>query len=306
MPPFDLSDSGGIGLVALRGIVDIAVLTVFGTAALRLLVLPAALAPLAEADAAFLSRRLRRSLQALAVATIAILGLWLVGVAQSLSGAADWPSLLSAIGTVLGCTAFGTAVLGQVSTLAILATVLLQTGIFAELMAGLAATALIALQASHGHAVSMGSTGLYLANVLHLMAAGAWIGSLPAILWLAWRLPPAAVAALLRAFSPLGQVCVLLIAVTAMLQGLAMIQTLHSLFTTAYGWTAMLKLLLFAALLVLAAANRWLWTPRLARDGHDSATRRGLLVTLGIEIGAGLGVLLAAGLLASLPPVMAM
>lgn len=305
MPPFDLSDSGGIGLVALRGLVDIAVLTVFGTASLRLLVLPAALAPLAVTESVFLSRRLRRGLQCLAVATIVILFLWLIGVAQSLSGATDWPSLADAIGTVLARTAFGTTVLGEVTALAILAIVLLQTGIFAELLATLAAMALIALEATHGHAFSMGNTGLYVSTVLHLMAAGAWLGSLPALFWLARRLPPAALAALLRAFSPLGQICVLLIGVTAMLQSFVMIQTLHSLFTTAYGWTALLKLLLFGALLLLAAVNRWVWTPRLARGGQDSA-RRGFLLTLGIEIGAGVAVLLAAGLLASLPPVMAM
>jgi putative copper resistance protein D len=239
--------------------------------------------------------------QSLAVLAIVILSLWLVGVAQSLSDATDWDSLITAVVTVLSGTGFGAVVIAQVATLIILVTVLMLGGIFTEGLASVAAIAVIVLEAMHGHAFSMGNTGLYIATILHLMAAGAWLGALPLLFWLVWRLPVEAASALLRAFSPVGQIAVLLIAVTALLQGFTMIQTLHSLLTTAYGWTALLKLLLFGLLLVFAGFNRVYGMPGLSRG-----TRRALLISLALENAAGLTVLLAAGLLASLPPVMAM
>lgn len=306
VPSFDLSDSGGIGLVLLRGLADVAVLMVFGTAMLRALVAPAGLRLTAPEDATDWMRRLRRLNQALAVAAIIVQAIWLVFVARSLADATDWADTVSAIGIVLASTSFGTVVISQVAILAALGTVLFLGGLFGDLVALLAAGAVVALQACHGHAFSMGSTGLYVSTALHLLAAGAWLGGLPALLWLVRRLPPAAGGAMASAFSPLGQVSVLLIGVTALMQGLVMIDSWHKLLTTAYGWTAMLKIFLLATLLVLAGVNRLIWTPRLSRAAEDAVACRGFAITLGIEILAELAVLLAAGLLASLPPVMSM
>jgi putative copper resistance protein D len=303
MPSFDLSDSGGVGLVLLRGLVDVAV---FGTAALRAVVTPHGLRLLPPAEGAAWARRLRRLNQSLAVCAILLLALWLVFIARSLADATDWADTESAIGTVLLGTSFGKVAIAEAAVLAVLAVALFIGNLFGDGLALLAAAAIVALQACHGHAFSMGSAGLYVSTTLHLLAAGAWLGGLPAMLWLVLRLPAAAGGALARAFSPLGQVAVLLLGVTALMQGLVMIQTWQNLFTTAYGWTALLKILLFLALLLIAVVNRFLWTPRLAHEAQAIAARRGLAITLAVETLAGLAVLLAAGLLASLPPVMAM
>lgn len=298
MPDFDLSDSGGIGLVLLRGLCDLAVLMVFGTAVLRTILGPARV-PEATARA----HRLRQINQGLALLTILALGLWLVFTARSLADAAGWKDWCGAIVTVLAGTSFGTVVIGQFGALAVLGAALFLDDVLGDALALLAAVLVIALQACHGHAFSMGSAGLYAITVLHLLAAGAWLGGLPALFWLGRQLPPEACARLLRAFSQIGQVAVLLIAVTALIQGLTMIQSWHSLVTSAYGWTASLKILLFLGLLTLAAINRLIWMPRLAQG---TVRGTGFALTLGIEIGFGLAVILAAGLLASLPPVMAM
>ncbi|GAB0118887.1 CopD family protein [Acidisoma sp. 7E03] len=298
VPDFDLSDSGGIGLVLLRALCDLAVLTVFGTATLRALIRLAAV-PAADGWA----QPLRRGNQALAALAGLLLVLWLVFTARYLAEAAGWRDWLGAIVTVLAGTSYGAVVIGQVGALALMAAALFLGDGFGDALALLAAALAVGLQACHGHAFSMGQMGLYAVSVLHLLGGGAWLGSLPALWWMTRRLPPEACARLLRHFSSLGQVAVLLIAVTALIQGLTMIQNWHTLVTTAYGWTAALKGLLFLVLLGLAAANRVLWTPRLARGagGHT-----GFALTLGIEIGCGMALILAAGLLASLPPVMSM
>ncbi|HEX3984853.1 MAG TPA: CopD family protein [Acidisoma sp.] len=302
MPNFDLSDSGGIGLVLLRGIVNVAVLMVFGTAVLRALVAPAGLRHLPLEQASNWRRRLRRLNQWLCLAALPLLGLWLVFVARSLADATDWADTENAIGIVLGGTSFGHVIIGEAAALGVLAAALGMGDRFGDIVALLSATALVGLQSCHGHAFSMGDAGLYLVTALHLLAAGAWLGGLPALFWLVCRLQPGAATALGRAFSPLGQVMVLLIAVTALIQGLVMIQTLHNLVATAYGWTALLKLLLFGLLLALACFNRFY---ALGRETAE-AGRRVLLRGLGCEILAGLAVILAAGLLASLPPAMRM
>ncbi len=111
---------------------------------------------------------------------------------------------------------------------------------------------------------------------------------------------------LARRFSPLGFACVLVLAVTAFVQGWALIGSFGALGGTAYGWMALLKLLLFALLLGLAAVNRQSLTPSLARAMTAEAARRRLLASVAIEVVLGLAAILAAGLLASLEPTMPM
>lgn len=301
MPDFDLSDSGGIALVLLRGLVDCAVLLVGGMVLFRLLVVRAASARLAETDTAFVSLWLRRGQRGLSVLTMLLLALWLAGVAQSLSDATDWSGLWTAIGTVLRATRFGQTVIAQVAVLIVLATRPARWVKLRDMLDGLATLALITLAAAHGHAFSMGNIGLYLSTILHLAAASAWLGALPPLLVFAAVLPKDAAVALLRAFSPIGQIAVLMIGITALLQGVVMIQTPESLLTTAYGWVACGKIMLFALLLILAAFNYWRGTA-----GLGQGNRRPILISLMYENVLGFLVVLAAGLLASLPPIMIM
>ena len=70
---------------------------------------------------------------------------------------------------------------------------------------------------------------------------------------------------------------------------------------TAYGWVLLLKAALFAALLGLAAINRFRLTPALERQDAQKA-RWALLRTIAGETVLGLMVVLAAGVLSGLEP----
>ncbi len=152
---------------------------------------------------------------------------------------------------------------------------------------------------------SPGLTPLLICEALHLLAAAAWLGALPALFLLVRLLPPDDARALSRHFSVLGGLAVLVIAATATWQGWTLSGGLPGLIGTAYGWTELVKLGLFGLILVCAAANRWRFTPRLA--GPDpAAARRALAGSIAIETALGLLVVVAATVLTSLEPGMHM
>ena len=306
MPPFDLSDSGGIGLVLLRGLSDLSCLGLFGTAVLRLWVAPAGLALMPPAAAARGARMLRRVTRAASGAALISLALWLVFTARALADTTSLQGTLAAIGIVLRDTSFGHVVMAQGLALLVTITCAPARGVAAQ--AGLLAAAglVVMLQACHGHAFAMGNNGLLAIAWLHLLAGGAWLGGLPALLALSASAPGPAVLALCRRFSPLGQIAVLLIAVSALIQGLVLIQTPANLLGTAYGLTALAKIFLFALLLVAASINRFVATPALASTARGKSGQRLLRRSLSVELLCGVLVILAAALLASLPPVMRM
>jgi putative copper resistance protein D len=172
-------------------------------------------------------------------------------------------------------------------------------GVFAALLAAV----VTALQSAHGHAVSManGFDWLVLSTLLHLLAAGIWLGQLLPLLLLVRAARPDIASIALRRFTPLGLGCVLVLATTASFQGWTLVGGFPGFVGTAYGWMALTKLTLFAVLLCFAAANRYVLRPRLATD-PIGVTKRRLCRSILAEILAGALVILAAGVLASLPP----
>ncbi|MGH6781691.1 MAG: copper homeostasis membrane protein CopD, partial [Sphingomonadaceae bacterium] len=138
-----------------------------------------------------------------------------------------------------------------------------------------AGTALATL-AWNGHAAASEGVAapLHLASdIVHLLAAGAWIGALASLVILLFPIGSAMSATRLdvarRAlsdFSTTGSIIVGLIVIT----GVANIgfilgrDTLAVLFTNLYGQLLIAKIALFFAMLGLAAANRFRLTPRLA------------------------------------------
>jgi putative copper export protein/mono/diheme cytochrome c family protein len=175
-------------------------------------------------------------------------------------------------------------------------------GVCIHLTVALTAGAL-GLQGFIGHAGATGGAigdGLVLSEALHLLAAGLWLGALTP-LWLSLRtLPLAQAARVCERFSPIGLGCVLMLAGTAIVQGLQLIGSLPALFGTPYGQIALLKIALFLAALTLAAANRLWLTDRLA--SAVAGARRHLLISIGIETLFGLAIVIAAGILASTMP----
>lgn len=167
--------------------------------------------------------------------------------------------------------------------------------------------------AGHG-AMSDGALGLlHLAfDIAHLLAAGAWVGALFAFVVLSMQArgsSPQTATLLGRAtdgFARIGTVIVATLVVTGLVNyGLIVGPTVEGLLTTAYGRLLVAKLVLFAGMLVLAAANRYRLSPRLAlalQDGNYAAVVATLRRSLTTEASLALGVLALVSWLGVLSP----
>ncbi len=143
------------------------------------------------------------------------------------------------------------------------------------------------------------------ADWLHVLANGAWIGGLTALLWtLRTALPPLdmegkrlALLAALRRFSPLAVIAVALLAATGAYSALANLYTPAQVVDTSYGRTLLAKLALIAPLLALG----WLHN-RALLPGRFRAAERWISRTLQAESIVGIGVIGIAALLSATPP----
>jgi putative copper resistance protein D len=209
---------------------------------------------------------------------------------------------------VLADTTFGHVLLLQMALLAGAVAVLgHRPGTRRWWVCGILATAASVAETGHGHAFAMahGLTVLEVSEALHLWAAGAWLGGLVPLLLVVVAAPPAVAAVAARWFSPLGQVCLVVLILSALVQGWVLIASLPALKDTAYGWTAMLKLCLYGVLFGFAVLNRYRLCPAL-RGPDDRAARITLIVSLLLQTGVGVAVVLAAALLGQLQPGMDM
>ena len=292
---------GGPLLIATRAVFVGALLSTGGVLTFRALVMPHVQSRI-PADALQTTDRALTKLAWISLA-IAALGCpaWTLLQTADLAGAdrvgaALWP--------VLSSTRFGHLILLQAGLIAIVAALLLAG---APRPAAVAAMALVAAQAAHGHAMAMGglSTFLFWSGVLHLLAAAAWIGGLLPLL-LVVRLAPFNAACLAaRWFSPLGQWCVVVLLGSALIQAWRLVATWSALLQTPYGWTALAKTLCFGVLFALAVLNRYSLAPALRGDRPGSA-RTGLTTSIAVQTAAGALAILASALLSALTPGMDM
>ncbi len=172
----------------------------------------------------------------------------------------------------------------------------------------LSAACLLGALAWPGHSgATPGPTGdFYLsADILHLIAAGAWLGGLlPLALLLACaRRPghpawPNIAATAVRRFSTLGILSVGTLLVTGSINTWNLVGSVSALVETDYGLLLLLKLGLFTAMLGLAAINRLQLTPQL---GDRAAMRRLQLNSL-IETALGLIIIVIVGALGTMQP----
>lgn len=152
------------------------------------------------------------------------------------------------------------------------------------------------------------------ADVVHLLAAGVWVGALAAFSLMLLRphaaMSPTHIAAAIRAlerFAVVGSIVVSLLIATGlinslMLVGLANVPTLPS---TLYGQLLIAKLALFFGILLLAAANRFRLTPALASVGPAGYTRQvvtALRRSVALESSAALLILALVAWLGTLAP----
>jgi copper transport protein len=156
-------------------------------------------------------------------------------------------------------------------------------------LVGLAAVAAMLVHAASGHAVRESSLRWLnlLAQWLHLVAVGVWVGGLA---WLLLGILPAAPAAqpgggppdrtpgpgrveAVKRFSRLAGWTVLVIAVTGAARALDEVGGWRRLLDTGFGRVVDLKVLLFAALLALGALNRQRLVPALVAGGGSGGLK---------------------------------
>jgi putative copper resistance protein D len=254
----------------------------------------------------------------IALATAAALGVvWFQLQAAAISGLpfgeAMTPDVLS---TVLNETQFG-----LVSKIRVLLAVILAGCLAYDRLAPARRLALgsalgfTAAIAWTGHAgATLGEMGnLHLtSDVLHLVAAAGWIGGLVplALLLAAARRHQAfAWASLARdaalRFSTLGIVSVATLFVTGIVNAWILVGSIHAMIVTRYGQLLLLKLGVFAIMLMFAAANRFWLTPQLALSPENELqpkSLRQLTRNSIVEIAMGLAIFAIVGVLGTLHP----
>nr|WP_115690977.1 copper homeostasis membrane protein CopD [Cupriavidus taiwanensis] len=262
--------------------------------------------------------RFARRCRALALggagAGIALSLLALVEMARSMTGASDYAAVQShVLAMIVTGTDFGVAWCVRVAALLlfVLAGINLRRlhrlhrlhrlRAPSAVLAAFGGVALATL-AWGGHGAMHDGAVRYLhlaSDVIHLLAAGAWVGALAAFLLQAWpgSTPHGAALALLsrsaNGFARIGTRIVALLVVTGVLNYWLIVGPAMPEFTPmSYGGLLAAKLALFATMLGLAAANRFALAPRLAaaaRTGAPApalraiqALRRSLLLEAGI------------------------
>lgn len=256
--------------------------------------------------------RVRRLLAGLAAGGIFVSVIGLLALTAAMAGTAIVPVDRETLRMVAFGTPPGAAFLVRVAAFA---TALLAAGRGGlASVAGAAAVALATIAWTGHGAMDDGARGwVHLAaDVVHLLAAAAWIGAIATLLALVarrlgdpsrLRLAQASLAGFARAGSLLVAVLIVTGAINgALILGLDGIGTLPF---TLYGRLLLLKLALFGAMLAIAAANRWRLTPELdaaLATGDHRAAARALRASLAAELLAAVIILALVAWLGTLSP----
>ncbi|WP_374944640.1 copper homeostasis membrane protein CopD [Sphingomonas sp.] len=224
----------------------------------------------------------------------AVVGLLLSAVAlpllaASMAGRPPWPIDRDAIGMLLSGSATGAAWEARMWALIV---VLVAAGRASRLgLVALASGIALATLAWTGHgAMDEGAIGWVhrIADILHLLAAGAWVGALLGLILLAARPLRRADAAHLalthraiHGFGMVGTIIVTILVITGLINAWLLVGpgNVAALGMTLYGKLLLAKLALFAAMLGLAALNRFRLTPRFEAS-IAAADHRGALGAL--------------------------
>ena len=297
-------------LILVRSIHIAATVLATGTVAFLVLVAePAARAMTASRPAdhsAFCERLILLVFSALALAIVSGAA-WLVLVAADIYGAPIIEVCLhGGVMSVLTDTRFGQIAIARLALALLLGALLPWPATqFAQLTV---AALLIVLLAFIGHAgATPGLAGrVHLtSDIVHLLGAGAWLGGLPALAILlaqarassdpAWH---ALATSSTRRFSRLGIISVAALLASGLVNSWNLLAGPRDLVATDYGRLVLLKIALFAAMVAIAAVNRYHLTPQLAAPAAMRALQRNSLA----ETGLGLGVLVFAAALGTMVP----
>ena len=251
-----------------------------------------------------------------ALAGAALSGLSLVVVTAAMSGIPLKEIDAATVETVATATATGIAGVVRILALLLLATIAASTGgtrfaCGAMIACGGVAVASLACL-GHGAADDGMAGMLHIgADIIHLIAASVWLGALaglslmlftPVIRFDAGHRQRSHKA--LADFATVGSVVVGLIVLTGAVNSWFLVGPGNalSLGTTGYGQLLLAKLGLFAAMLVLAASNRFRLTPALAAADDTGAAIRALRISLAFEVFCAVGVVALVAVLGTLAP----
>lgn len=163
---------------------------------------------------------------------------------------------------------------------------------------GIGAAAAMLARAMSGHAEAAAipwfAVGVQWA---HLVAVGAWVGGLVWLLLGLRRGDPGRGRGLARRFSRVAAVTLAVVAVTGVLRALEEVGAWGRLVDTDFGVALLVKVALFAALVLLGTRSRFRHLPK-----AGAVRAAGLRRTVRAEVVIGAAVLGAAAVLASLPP----
>jgi putative copper export protein len=204
-----------------------------------------------------------------------------------------WGWILEAIAALVAITAFASAVRGRRG---------------GWLLGGLAILALALAFALSGHAVATPrlTTVAVISDMLHLLGAGAWLGTLLAVVAvgipLALREPGGprgrVVADFVNAFSPVALTGAALVALTGLLAAWMHVGTLDALWHSPYGRLLLLKLAVIALVAAFGAFNWRVLRPSLG----DVRTARRIRSSAVAELAMGALVLAITAVLVVTPP----
>jgi putative copper export protein len=150
-----------------------------------------------------------------------------------------------------------------------------------------------------------------LTDWVHLTFVSIWLGGVayfaivivPIALQEPTRLP--ALGTAITRFSPIAMLCVLVIAITGIIQSSSFVGSLDVLIGTAYGRTLLVKFVLFLALLGFGAFHQFVLGPQLnawrAKAESQAQVARRLRVTIAIEALVSVLPLIAAAVMTLLP-----
>ncbi len=206
-----------------------------------------------------------------------------------------------ALNAILTATQSGSAALLQMvwATAALLAFSVAKTGRVRGWRAATFAVVVLAMTPGMGGHPAAAEQPVFAMTVatLHVLAAGAWIGTLFHLWKAAHAADEAETRSLISAFHRVAMSAAGLLLLTGLYAALTMLPTFGDLFTSAWGRLLLAKLALVAA---VAGFGAWHWRAaeaRIASLGTLSVGR-----SIGLELSIALGVLLVTGFLAGTSP----
>lgn len=234
---------------------------------------------------------------------------WLLASAAAMTGTALMPPDLATAHILLTMTPIGTV-------LAVRGAALLLTFIVVAFPRGnhwaiIPAAVAVATLAWTGHAGAteeLAGSVHRTADVAHIWAASAWLGALAVLLHAILTQPTTSsnvqrVSRMLSHFAIIGTVVVAALVVSGVINGILVVGAANLLGLTGnlYGWLLAAKLALFAAMLALAAANRWRLSPAL-EHGPPERPLAHLRLSLLLETSAAIAIIGLVAALGTLDP----